>query len=226
MKCLKGFLTAKDKETKKEIPFFVKVRSKDIVVTTPIKIESYLYKTSNDYDLVYEYHGHDYSQYVFKTTRDSTNMQRVMYKLFRDGTMNINLEFTRFNDYTSLSSNEISSIQSSIDSSKLNSFFRIQLPYSVTPKTKIHDDSRFFHRPSPVYSVNGMLKSPMEYKDIYEPCMIFLPINKPTDPNISIGLDSLVLSQVLVYDKSRTTNYVKVGTCSITSQYSNEPIAY
>ena len=93
MKCLKGFLTAKDKETKKEIPFFVKVRSKDIVVTTPIKIESYLYKTSNDYDLVYEYHGHDYSQYVFKTTRDSTNMQRVMYKLFRDGTMNINLEF-------------------------------------------------------------------------------------------------------------------------------------
>lgn len=139
MKCKRGFITYRDEKTKKEHPFFLKVRSKDIVVTTPIKINEHLVKTSELFTLVNEYHGHDYSSYKFmtNTTRTSSTFVEssgerlysnflfggMTYKLFRDGTVDI---------YGSLHIS-VSDVEeyNKAEYGKSGTYFQLALPYGI-----------------------------------------------------------------------------------------------
>lgn len=72
MKCYQGFLTIKDELTKKEHPFFVKVRKEDIIQKA---IPMTLKQTSGLYDPKYNqfaqepniYIGNDYTSYMYRT---------------------------------------------------------------------------------------------------------------------------------------------------------------
>lgn len=230
MKCFKGFVTTKDPETKKEVPFFVKVRSKDIVVTTPIKIDDYLYKTSNDYTLESEYHGHDYSQYVFKNLNDNTigGGTRVVYKLFRDGTMRIDGQ-SSVSKFTKLTNDAAGSegyyVFSVADEDR---FYRIQLPYSISPKVSLSSNNWFHNRNKPVYSVSCMYDLQVPGHMTNKPAYILLYSNKPIDPNISATITKDILSQLLVYADTPTeiTSANVILHYSLTSQFTDSPIAY
>ena len=229
MKCSKGFLTAKDPETKKEVPFFVKVRSKDIVVTTPIMINNYLYKTSNDYTLESEYHGHDYSQYVFKNLNDSTTggYTRVVYKLFRDGTLRIDGR-SSVSKFTKLTDNGPGSEENYISNvADKTRFYRIQLPYSISPTVPLSSDNWIHNKSKPVYSISCMHELQAIGHTINKPAYILLYENKPIDPNISASITKNILSQLLVYADTPTEFTASVDLhYSLTSQFNDAPIAY
>lgn len=230
MKCFKGFVTTKDPETKKEVPFFVKVRSKDIVVTTPIMINDYLYKTSNDYTLESEYHGHDYSQYVFKNLNDSTigGETRVVYKLFRDGTLRIDGR-SRVSKFTKLTDDATGCEEYFIFAiADENRFYRIQLPYSITPTISLSSDNWRYNKSQPVYSISCMYELQAMGHTINKPAYILLYSNKPIDPNISASITENILSQLLVYADTPTeiTSPDVLLHYSLTSQFNDGPIAY
>lgn len=230
MKCFKGFVTTKDPETKKEVPFFVKVRSKDIVVTTPIKINDYLYKTSNDYTLESEYHGHDYSQYVFKNLHDSTigGYTRVVYKLFRDGTLRID-GHSSVSKFTKLTNDAGGSERDYVFSvADENRFYRIQLPYSISPTVSLSSDNWFYNSIKPVYSVSCMYELQIHGHMINKPAYILLYTNKPIDPNISASITKNILSQLLVYADTPTelASSKVILHYSLTSEFNDGPIAY
>lgn len=65
MKCKNGFITIKDPLTKRQVPFFLKFRSQDVVVTDAVDIEEYMVKTSGLYDLKNSKHVNEYSMYHY-----------------------------------------------------------------------------------------------------------------------------------------------------------------
>ena len=230
MKCSKGFLTAKDPETKKEVPFFVKVRSKDIVVTTPIKIDEYLYKTSNNYTLESEYHGHDYSQYVFKNLNDPIigGVTRIVYKLFRDGTLRID-GHSIVSKFTELTNDGPNSEEYFINvDADENRFYRIQLPYSISPTVSLSSNNGFYDKTQPVYSVSCTYELLIPGHRINKPAYILLYSNKPVDPNISASITKDILNQLLVYADTPTglASPIVILHYSLTSQFNDGPIAY
>lgn len=103
MKVRSGFLLALDEHTKKMIPFFVKVRSKDIVPTDPVKIEEVLQPTSQRWTLQKMLDRVDMTTYVYSTEWSSSddpngesyyNMSEnvkgeLTYSLFKDGRMEV-----------------------------------------------------------------------------------------------------------------------------------------
>ena len=104
MKCDIGFLMSKDKNTKKMVPFFVKVRSKDIVITDPVNIDDYLYKTTKIYGDPVVVHKNESSVYTFETDvstssgtykadriygTDGKFTAKVIYEFNKDGTLKI-----------------------------------------------------------------------------------------------------------------------------------------
>lgn len=69
MKCFRGFLLEKDKETKKEAPFFLKVRNEDIVITQKMDIDKILAKCSNTWELISANSYYDRSVYMFHLSK-------------------------------------------------------------------------------------------------------------------------------------------------------------
>lgn len=71
MKCFRGFLLEKDKDTKKEAPFFLKVRNEDIVISQKMDIDTVLARCSNTWDLISANSYYDRSVYMFHLSRES-----------------------------------------------------------------------------------------------------------------------------------------------------------
>ena len=195
-------------------------------------INDYLYKTSNDYTLESEYHGHDYSQYVFKNLHDSTigGYTRVVYKLFRDGTLMIDgrssvSEFTKLTEGIESRDSEEFYIYNIADK---NRFYRIQLPYSISPTVPLSSDNWHDDQQMPVYSVSCMYELLVPGYAINKPAYILLYENKPIDPNISASITENILSQLLVYADTPTemTSAPVMLHYSLTSQFNDGPIAY
>jgi hypothetical protein len=71
MKCETGFMLAYDKDLKRMLPFFMKVRSSDIVKNTNVDIYSALTYTSGRWDLARQENGVDSVMYEFTADWDS-----------------------------------------------------------------------------------------------------------------------------------------------------------
>ena len=71
MKYRAGFLLCENKATKKMIPYFVKVRSEDIVATDPVPIGDVLQQTSMRWDLMRMVDDADKTYYYFKQKYES-----------------------------------------------------------------------------------------------------------------------------------------------------------
>lgn len=69
MKCFRGFLLEKDKETRKEAPFFLKVRNEDIVISQKMDINKILAKCSNTWELISANSYYDRSIYMFHLSK-------------------------------------------------------------------------------------------------------------------------------------------------------------
>lgn len=71
MRVRKGWLVSINENTKKMVPFFVKVRSQDIVATDPIDITGVLKQTSTRWNLVRKEDRTDLTYYRFEANWDS-----------------------------------------------------------------------------------------------------------------------------------------------------------
>ena len=98
-----GFILALDEATKKMIPFFVKVRSKDIIPTNPVEIEKVLQPTSHRWTLYHVSDRVDSTVYEFHADWRSTDDPEgesyndlpteftgvIVYKLYKDGSVDV-----------------------------------------------------------------------------------------------------------------------------------------
>ena len=101
MKAYRGLLTAYNPDTKKMHPFFLRVRSEDIISSNPIQIDSALKETSTRWKLERFEDDVDVSYYRFIanwSTRNDSNAETVSsdysdseiaYYLWKDGRMDI-----------------------------------------------------------------------------------------------------------------------------------------
>lgn len=102
MKVRRGFLLTYDKALRKMIPFFVKVRSRDIIADNPIEISSVLKPTSGLWNLDRVEDTVNATTYKYTaqwTSRENPQSERVgtdfgdcelIYTLYKDGRMDIN----------------------------------------------------------------------------------------------------------------------------------------
>lgn len=117
MKARKGWLVSYNKDTKKMIPFFVKVRSQEIVPTDPINIEVALKQTSTRWKLKREEDRVDVTFYHYEAdwnglydanaeTVGSTFMDGYIdYYLYKDGRMQIDGVIRASGEYVAIDSN-------------------------------------------------------------------------------------------------------------------------
>lgn len=101
MKARRGFLLAYDKDRRTMIPFFLKVRSDDIVPTNPVQIDSVLVPTSMRWEEVRVEEDVDVTVYKYAanwTDRHDVHNETVdplkftgelLYKLYKDGRMEL-----------------------------------------------------------------------------------------------------------------------------------------
>lgn len=102
MKCKNGFITVKDPLTKRQVPFFFKFRSQDVIVTDAVDIEEYMVKTSELYDLKNSKHVNEYSMYHYmadvhtdggtfntETVFGKHLVSDVTYLFYKDGRLEI-----------------------------------------------------------------------------------------------------------------------------------------
>lgn len=117
MKVRKGWLVSLNKDTKKMTPFFVNVRSQDIVTTDPIEITSALKQTSTRWKLVrtedrvectfYHYEASwETSSDVNAEAVGSSFMEGYLdYYLYKDGRMEIDGKLRADGEYTAMRDN-------------------------------------------------------------------------------------------------------------------------
>lgn len=226
MKAFKGWLTAKDPETKTEVPFFVRVRSQDIEVLNPIKIDKYLIKTSNDYEEILNQHFTDFSLYRYKINGlidENINTQRylsgyVEYKLYRDGSFTI---------VGAVTSGRISSVQlregdydyisgtNSLFNSSLG-LIRIPLPYGID-----RDLTTFISSQKVPYKYMDIKCYNTAKGDSYDRVPVasaFLP-SIPSDPDIALRIgDKKIYHEIVVNPSTAASNYDWVTRFKIESQ--------
>lgn len=229
MKAFKGWLTAKDPATKTEVPFFVRVRSQDIEVLNPIKIDEYLIKTSNDYEEVLNKNFTEFSLYRYKINTlidEHSSTQRhltgyVEYKLYRDGSFTI---------VGAVTSPRISSVQLREGDydyiSEANSLFtpslgliRIPLPYGID-----RDSSTFISNQKVPYKYMDVKCYNTARGDSYDRAPLasaFLP-SIPSDPDIALRLgNKKVYHEIVVNPSNTSTNYDWVTRFRIESQFAD-----
>ena len=117
MKVRKGWLVALNEDTKKMIPFFVNVRSQDIISTDPIDITAALKQTSTRWKLQRKEDHIDLTYYHYKANWDGTydvNAETVGstlmdgyidYYLYKDGRMEVDGIIRASGTYTSIDTN-------------------------------------------------------------------------------------------------------------------------
>lgn len=85
MECVKGYLVAEDEKTHHMMPFFVKVRTEDIVSTNAVNINKVLTKTSERWDVVDVYDDTEKTIYQFRQSFSGTPVDpnaEVLYSTF------------------------------------------------------------------------------------------------------------------------------------------------
>lgn len=117
MKVRKGWLVSLNLDTKKMIPFFVNVRSQDIVPTDPIDITAALKQTSTRWKLKRKEDRVDLTFYHYEANWDSTydaNAETVGsklmdgyidYYLYKDGRMEVDGIIRASGEYTAIDDN-------------------------------------------------------------------------------------------------------------------------
>lgn len=117
MKVFKGWLLGLNTDTKKMVPFFVKVRSEDIVPTDPVVIGNALKQTSTRWKLKREEDRVDVTYYHYEASWDSTydaNAETVGssfmdgyldYYLYKDGRLEIDGMVRANGTYTAIDDN-------------------------------------------------------------------------------------------------------------------------
>ena len=136
MKYRAGFLLCENKETKKMIPYFVKVRSEDIFPTNPVVIEDVLQHTSTRWELIRVVNETDATYYYFTQKYENPGEDtygevipsnyldaRICYKLHKDGMMTVSGTFR---------TDGVLNEESSIDAMKALVYEKtIHLPYAL-----------------------------------------------------------------------------------------------
>ena len=91
MKIQRGWLLSKDPDTSKNIPFFVKVRNKDIVVTDAPAFEDVFTKISTNvtYKLILQTPEASTYEVTQPYNSSNTNFQKYYYKIYNDGNYSI-----------------------------------------------------------------------------------------------------------------------------------------
>lgn len=101
MKARRGFILCYNEATRTMIPFFVKVRSEDIVSTNPVEIDSVLVPTSSRWEESRVENNVDYTLYEYSADwsdkKDPHNETidpevfkgKLLYKLYKDGRMEV-----------------------------------------------------------------------------------------------------------------------------------------
>lgn len=101
MKIRKGFILTEDKDTKKMVPFFVNVRSEDVIITDKINIDDVLKQTSTRWGLSKVIDNIIETVYIYSAswTSASDSLQEdipverfegtVEYHLYKDGRLEI-----------------------------------------------------------------------------------------------------------------------------------------
>lgn len=150
MRISKGWMLHKDKDTKKEVPFFLHVRNEDIVNTKSIDLDQALTKTSELWKLDNSATGTDVSIYRFVTIDDIKNFSagqttgfkekmpikgfsgEATYILYETGYYEVFLSFT---------------IETPTKTGMQNVFnipipYEIKSPIAITPNTIVMDPTK------------------------------------------------------------------------------------
>lgn len=136
MKYRAGFLLCENKATRKMIPYFVKVRSEDIVPTDPVPIGDVLQHTSMRWDLIREVDETDATYYYFKQQYENPEEDTygevipsnyldatICYKLHKSGMLTVSGTFR---------TDGVLDSESSIDAMKALVYEKtVHLPYAL-----------------------------------------------------------------------------------------------
>lgn len=197
MRISKGWLLHKDEETKREVPFFLKVRNEDIVNTKSIEIDQILTKTSELWRLDNSATGTDVSIYSFLTIDDIKNFSagqmtgfkekmpirgfngEATYILYGTGYYEVFLSFTI----------ETPSTPGMQDVFNIPIPYEIKSPIAITPNTIVMDPSNlaFTFRLGKDKIENTMLNQKNTGSYVYKVCGKSFSF---TFPSCSVGSTS------------------------------------